>query len=481
MAQTLHALFQRVDVRPLTDGLAAIFNAEESDARRYFEVTRVAVRPSSGWGAANGATMGAAVVALYRITAMAGGAAVAAVKRDTGSADLPAEVTCVTFPDSVTVSGAALRTLADAPSLTGTTGTNLWTSARVYGGGLSPYLRANQADVIRFQGDANVERLVLREGEGVAFRLERHGWPRAGAINVTVVDQSTSATYQFRSRDIGHPYLTGQAMVGIMNGAGSGVVLEVNASEFPNDGESNYPVFRLAKIDRVTDGDTVTPIAADSDNAVPAALVCTAGDFASGLYGSGQGVQYDWQTTHGATFSIAQQQNVGTLRRTTGLRPWRNVGVSPGLMAGNEGVELFAAPAGSGIVLRPREGLALLAGRAGALETSTFAFFDVEATVLHYPPPSGSGTFPVEGDVQSGVVYGPTDNLTGTLELPAVGDVDLGVGFGDGGTEFSGTLVVPAEGDVRSGTGYGAGGTEFTGSMAAGGGGTGVVYLRRGR
>lgn len=391
MAQTFYALFPRVDVRPLTDGLAAVFNAEETDARRYFEVTRIAVRPASGWAAANGTTMPAAKCALYRITAMTGGATVDAVKRDTGSADLPAEVSCVTFPDSVTVSGAPLRSLADAPALTGTTGTNMWTSARVYGGALSPYLRANQADVLRFQGNSTIERIVLREGEGVAVVLTAHGWPRAGQINFTVVNQSTRETYQFRSRDIGHPYLTDSAMIGILNGSGSGVVLEVNAAEFPNDGESNYPVFRLAKIARATDGDAVTPIAADTDNAVPEALVCTGGDFDSGLYGSGQGVQFDWQTTHGATFSITQQQNVATLRRLSGVHPFNTVGVTPGLRVGQEDVELYCAPAGSGIVLRPQEGLALLAGRAGVIESSTFAYFDVEATILHYPPPSSVG------------------------------------------------------------------------------------------
>lgn len=50
-----------------------------------------------------------------------------------------------------------------------------------------------------------------------------------------------------------------------------------------------------------------------------------------------------------------------------------------------------------------------------------------------------------------------------TPVLPAVGDVDFGVGYGIGGTEFTGTLVQPAVTDVKLAVQYGAGGTEFTG------------------
>jgi hypothetical protein len=57
------------------------------------------------------------------------------------------------------------------------------------------------------------------------------------------------------------------------------------------------------------------------------------------------------------------------------------------------------------------------------------------------------------------------------LAVPAASDVELGVGYGAGGTEFTGTVVIPAEADVKLGTDYGAGGTEFTGTYAPAGGG----------
>jgi hypothetical protein len=101
----------------------------------------------------------------------------------------------------------------------------------------------------------------------------------------------------------------------------------------------------------------------------------------------------------------------------------------------------------------------------------------------------GTYTVPAEADVEAGVDYGEggtefegsfsadfpdVSNVTtddtvngsaGTLELPAVGDVQAGVTFGGGGTEFTGTLELPAEADVEDGVGYGAAGTEFTGTL----------------
>jgi len=68
-----------------------------------------------------------------------------------------------------------------------------------------------------------------------------------------------------------------------------------------------------------------------------------------------------------------------------------------------------------------------------------------------------------EGDVRNGVAYG--EDSEGNLELPAVGDVESGVGFGSNGVEFTGDFEVPAEADVRDGEGYGAGGAEFEGDL----------------
>lgn len=73
---------------------------------------------------------------------------------------------------------------------------------------------------------------------------------------------------------------------------------------------------------------------------------------------------------------------------------------------------------------------------------------------------------------QDGFKY--TGSLSGgSAVFPPVGDVDIGVIFGPTGTDYTGTLEQPAVTDVKSGVSYGANGTEFTGTLVAGGGGTG--------
>lgn len=68
---------------------------------------------------------------------------------------------------------------------------------------------------------------------------------------------------------------------------------------------------------------------------------------------------------------------------------------------------------------------------------------------------TGNVRVPLEAQVQSGVLYGPNDTLTGTYETPGGGypseaNVRLGVVFG-GASEFTGSLNLPSINDVRLG------------------------------
>ena len=79
---------------------------------------------------------------------------------------------------------------------------------------------------------------------------------------------------------------------------------------------------------------------------------------------------------------------------------------------------------------------------------------------------TGTFTAPAVGDVQDGVQFGAgSTEFEGTLELPAVSDVQDGVQFGAEGTEFEGTLGLPAAGDVQDGVGFGEDGSEFEGTL----------------
>lgn len=82
---------------------------------------------------------------------------------------------------------------------------------------------------------------------------------------------------------------------------------------------------------------------------------------------------------------------------------------------------------------------------------------------------------PLVSQVAEGVMFGNNgEAYQGTLALgsgyPVEDDVENGVVFGASG-EFTGTVVLPAEADVKLGVDYGANGTEFEGELTGGGGG----------
>jgi hypothetical protein len=92
---------------------------------------------------------------------------------------------------------------------------------------------------------------------------------------------------------------------------------------------------------------------------------------------------------------------------------------------------------------------------------------------------SGSCDYPPTGDVRNGTIFN-SGGSTGTLELPIEDDVEFGVGYGDGGTEFTGTVTLPAEADVADTVQYGADGIEFTGTLVVSSSIGGVVSMRSG-
>jgi hypothetical protein len=178
--------------------------------------------------------------------------------------------------------------------------------------------------------------------------------------------------------------------------------------------------------------------------------------------------QADYYQTHGTAYGpnavllqawTKAQIDAGTFSRSTRAQDFRAIGETSGMRTGTIDDDLlFSAKAGEGIIIKPGTGLGLVAGRDVASNgtqaignTSTFINFDIEAVILHYPPPAGSGTFPPVGDVDQGVLYGPNGNdFTGTLEQPIEADVKLGVQYGAGGTEFTGTYAGGGGGNTYS-------------------------------
>jgi len=472
MPETLYIKLDAVDVRPLEDGLFAIFNNETADDRRYFELVSLRVSPSAPLSNTTAGVGRTGMMSIARITALSGGDSVTPIRMDTADTALPAQVLVRNNPDTATATD-IFRRIADAPAYSLTVGNSQF-SSRTYGGSMMSHQKSHFADIFRGGESVNVEPIILREGEGVGLFQDQYGTQHSMQTAAVVTDTATGATYICRSTDLSTDRRLGEPTFAIFNGTGSGVVLAVRLWVLPMDGEAVLtPGLRLCRIAGLAlGGDTVTPIRPDTSKSVPSALQVVSGSFQPVISGEWQA---DYYSTHGLIFQNAAsalqgwnkaQIDAGTFSRSTRAQDFRAIGEIPGMRAGTMDDDLlFSAKAGEGIIIKPGDGLAVVAGREVALasgpggtqatgNTSTFINFDIEAVILHYPPPAGSGTFPPVGDVDQGVLYGPNGN------------------------DFTGTLEQPIEADVKLGIQYGAGGTEFTGTYAGGGGGSGYSKSR---
>jgi len=406
MAETLYLKLDAVDVRPLEDGLLGIFNTETADDRRYFELVSLRVSPSAPLSN-NTANVGKpGSLSIKRITAVSGGDSVTPIRMDTADAALPAQVLIRNDPDSVTATD-VFRRIADAPAYSLTIANSQF-SSRTYGGSMVTHQKGHYADIWRGGESVDVEPIILREGQGVGLFQDAYGTQHSMQTAAVVTDTATGATYICRSTDLSTDRRLNEAVFAIFNGSGSGVVLAVRLWVLPMDGEAVVlPQLRLCRIAGVAlGGGTVTPIRPDTSKSVPSALQVVGGSFQPRIYGEWQD---DYYTTHGLTYGGSgallaawnkAQIDAGTFSRATLTQNFRAIGESPGsIRVGTMHDDLlFSAEPGSGIIIKPGDGLGLVAGTfvnvAGTQavgNTSTFINYDIEAVLLHYPPPAGGG------------------------------------------------------------------------------------------
>jgi hypothetical protein len=454
MPETLYLKLDAVDVHPLEDGLLGIFNNETADDRRYFELVSLRVSPSAPLSNNTAAVGKPGSLSIKRITAASGGDSITPIRMDTADAALPAQVLIRNNPDSVTATD-IFRRIADAPAYS-LTATNAQFSSATYGGSMVTHQKSHFADIFRGGESVNVEPIILREGEGIGLFQDAYGTQHSMQTAAVVTNTATGATYICRSTDLSTDRRLSEAVLAIFNGTGSGVVLAVRLWVLPTDGEAALtPGLRLCRIAGIAlGGDTVTPIRPDTSKSVPSALQIIRGSFQPVIAGEWQADYYQthglaYQGTAGLQVWNKTQVDAGTLSRSTRAQDFRAIGEVPGMRVGTLDDDLlFSAEPGKGIIIKPGDGLGLVAGRdvVGAVtqaigNTSTFVNFDIEAVLLHYPPAT-SGTYPPVGDVDQGVIFGPNGNdYTGTLEQPIEADVKLGVSYGAGGTEFTGTYA----------------------------------------
>jgi hypothetical protein len=403
MPETLYIKLDAVDVRPLEDGLLAFFNTESSDDRRYFELVSLRVSPAAPTSNNTAGVGRSGMMSIRRISALSGGNAASVIKMDTGDASLPSQVSVVSDPDSVTL-GDVFRRIADAPAYSFSIANSQF-SSRTYGGSMLTHQKSHMADIWRGGESADVEPIILREGEGLAIVQDSYGTQHSMQTAAVITNTATGATYICRSTDLSTDRRLSEANFAIFNGTGSGVVLAVRLWVLPMDGEAVMtPPLRLCRIAGLAmGGDMVTPLRPDTSKSVPSALSIKSGPFQPVIEGEWQA---DYYSTHGQAFAGTAaalaawnkaQIDAGTFSRATSTQNFRAIGEVPGgIRVGTlKDDMLFDAQPGKGILIKPGDGLALVAGRdvaSGGTQAvgsnSTFINFDIEATILHYPPPS---------------------------------------------------------------------------------------------
>ena len=403
MPETLYIKLDAVDVRPLEDGLLAFFNTESSDDRRYFELVSLRVSPAAPTSNNTAGVGRSGMMSIRRISALSGGDAASVIKMDTGDASLPSQVSVVSDPDSVTL-GDVFRRIADAPAYSFSIANSQF-SSRTYGGSMLTHQKSHMADIWRGGESSDVEPIILREGEGLAIVQDSYGTQHSMQTAAVITDTATGATYICRSTDLSTDRRLNEANFAIFNGTGSGVVLAVRLWVLPMDGEAVMtPPLRLCRIAGLAmGGDMVTPLRPDTSKSAPSALSIKSGPFQPVIEGEWQA---DYYSTHGQAFAGTAaalaawnkaQIDAGTFSRATSTQNFRAIGEVPGgIRVGTlKDDMLFDAQPGKGILIKPGDGLALVAGRdvaSGGTQAvgsnSTFINFDIEATILHYPPPA---------------------------------------------------------------------------------------------
>lgn len=405
---TFTATFRGVDIGPSRDGFAAVFNRTDNVDGKVVRVHQVrSIQPSGSNADVTNATGNQGRIGLYRITAYSGGTEKTFSGYDSSASSLPAQVKLVVFPDSVTTSD-NFRSFGDAFSFSITQSISFQGMLR--SPGIMDCMDGGNRDLPSTEqvwwsgGTSELEGIVCREGEGVAMVRRDYGQPQAFHWAIRIKDNATGSCY-VRTLATGGSVLIGAASFAFFNGSGSGKTYTVYAISFPDFGESNIPRVRVAKItgyDYVS-GDTqgVGSIAKHDTATDTTGIEVPAGPFVARCWGKDNGISLDY-LNYQTTIPIAEQQRAGTYRQLLQSDPWYSLTHTPNLRLENADVVWgYSTAAGQHdnhfdenyISLNPGEGLALLGGGNGLVETSEMAYYDVEfiCEIVEPDPAAGGG------------------------------------------------------------------------------------------
>lgn len=403
--------FGRCDSDVSFDCLAAIFN-RSVDMSKYVAICEVRSVPMAINDDVTNILGNQGILSIDRISAASGGTEISPVKFDTSASTLSTTyIKKRRMPTSVTLSGGTIRRFGDCIS-TYTITKALPLQAMLRAPNITDSNdhsgRTSESwDVWHADGVSDTEAIVLREGEGIACMKRAWGLPQSMRFGLVVRVASTGKVYKWMDSDIGTPDELNAPLWSLMNETGSGIVLQVYIINFPDLGEENQPKFRLMKClsqqDDVAKLGTEVSLSVHDTSKSITEVVAVTGPTRVLAFASGEGspVRYhDYQT---ALVSTAVQQMSDNLRIFSGVGPYMRTTSSP-LMTANllSRAEPEVWPGdrrgvGAGldfpIILRPGQGLAVVGGGAGAIETSELAYLELEMSGYVYTPEASAGAW----------------------------------------------------------------------------------------
>lgn len=370
----------RCDIEPSRDGMVAVMNGYPTSSGKAIRVRSVrSVQPSGQNPTLTAAAGTQGSIGLYRTTATSGGTAKAMAKMDTGAASLPAGVTLTEMPDSVTKAG-LVRKFGDAFSFGITQAVPFQANIRAPGVCDS---RDNPDGHHVWWGrmDDALERIILREGEGLAAVKTDYGYPQSYHWSVGFRVEGTGKCYRAALSDNGTPSEVNAPIWSLFNASGSGVVLGVYVVGFPDFGESNIPRARVARITglRWLSGDTprAASVVAHDTDAELSGITAWCGPFVAECEGKGSGIPIDYTDYQPLPIPIMNQQKAGSFRQYLESDPWISLTHIPQIRFGDDDM-VWSACYDCPIVINPGEGLAVLGGGNGLVEASEMAYCDYE-------------------------------------------------------------------------------------------------------
>jgi len=204
-------------------------------------------------------------MSIQRITGVTGGFEVPEFQLDSGAAPLPSQVLHVFNPSSVT----GATTLRNTFICSGANFTRALSKMTAMWDGDSRK-GFDSGEFIRSGGDADCQKHVLREGQGLAVTFSANGPTFCFGLTMVVRNQATGETYRYN--DMIEPrFMSGQVAWALLNGSGSGVVLELSRVQIRELGTDEVPMITYEPIDGIDwSSEDAIYLMADSAETLPA-------------------------------------------------------------------------------------------------------------------------------------------------------------------------------------------------------------------